>query len=228
MANTSLSTLRSWTRAEFKLDRLGKVWSDPEVNDSINEAILEIQNKWDYKWDENQTSTTFNTVVDTQDYAISTVASDLIAVDLIKYNTTTLSSTDYITLSALYSEFPSWDPQNYYLYGWNIGFSPIPTEINTVTLIYRWILANLTTDTDLSPFPTNFDKAIRLYASYVLLSKPGDTKNEQRAQLKLSNFEKEIEKLIKTYLTQDRGQFQYKTTYTPRISSYKRSRFANI
>lgn len=225
---TSLSNLRTGVRSEMKIDRLGKIFNDSDVNSAINEAILEIENRWDYKWDENQKTTTFNTVVDQQDYDLSTLISDFIAVDLVKYNNTTLNSSDFITLSALYSEFPSWDPQNYYLFGGNMWLSPIPTAISTVDVTYRGILSDLTLDADESPFGTNFDRAIKTYAAYILLSQPWDNKNLQRAKIKLQRFEESVAKLIKTYLTQDRGQFQYKTVYSPRISSYKRSRFANI
>jgi hypothetical protein len=228
MANTTLSTLRSGTRSEFKLDRLGKVWSDPEVNDAINEGILEIQNKGDFKWKENEKTTTLSTVASQQEYDLSTLITDFITLDLVKYEGNAIDSTEYKTINALYTTFPEGTPNSYYLYGWQLWLNPIPTEVGVVDITYRGILDDLTSDSDESPFSTKFDKAIKLYASYVLLSKPWDAKNEQRARLKLDKFQAEVAKLMKTFLFQDRGQFQYKTTYTPRTSSYRRSRFINI
>jgi len=117
MANTTLSTLRSGTRSEFKLDRLGKVWSDPEVNDAINEGILEIQNKGDFKWKENEKTTTLSTVASQQEYDLSTLITDFITLDLVKYEGNAIDSTEYKTINALYTTFPEGTPNSYYLYG---------------------------------------------------------------------------------------------------------------
>lgn len=224
---TNLSKLRSMGRSEMKLDRVWRVWNNEEWDNAINEAILEIQNQWDFKWDENQKTATFDSVEDQQEYDIKTLIPDFIGLDLVKYSDNPINSVDYINLKASYSQFPEWTPTSYYLYGGKIGLNPIPTVIDTVDITYRWILTDLEDDLDESPFGTNFDRAIVLYACYVLLNKPGDSKNFQRGEIKLKRFNEVIARLYKTYLIQDKGQLWFKNTYTPRSKIYasRRRRF---
>lgn len=91
----------------MKLDRVGRVWSDEEWNDAINEAILEIQNRGDFKWIENQQETTFPAIVDQQEYDLSTLVPNFIGLDLVKYDNVPLDSVNYVALKANTTTFPS-------------------------------------------------------------------------------------------------------------------------
>ncbi len=227
---TTLSKLRSMWRSEMKLDRVGRVWSDEEWNDAINEAILEIQNRGDFKWIENQQETTFPAIVDQQEYDLSTLVPNFIGLDLVKYDNVPLDSVNYVALKANTTTFPSWLPTEYYLYGGNLGLNPIPVTGYDVEIVYRAILSDLVLDTDESPFGQNFDRAIVTYASYTLLTKPWDSKNFQRSEIKMKRFNEIVGRLYKTYLIQDKAQFRFKTTYTPRSKVYasRRGRLSNI
>jgi hypothetical protein len=55
---STLSVLRSRVRAETKKDPNGKVWSDSEVNNAVNQAVFQIQSDTSFGLPETQTSTT--------------------------------------------------------------------------------------------------------------------------------------------------------------------------
>jgi len=220
MANTSLSKLRSKTRLEMKLDKIWRVWNDDELTDAINEAILEVQNYWNFKWSENRDIfPLFDSVPDQQAYDLP---DDFQSADLVKIDWKELDSADFIELKAFYSSFPSWTPINYSIFGWKLQLTPITTIIWDIDLTYRKFLPTLTDNADLSPFSLQFDRAIVLFASYALLTKPGDAKNFSRAQIKFDKrYKWEISKLYNAFLLPDRNQLQYKNSYrspTRRIS----------
>ena len=220
MANTVLSKLRSKLRSEMKLDKLWRVWNDEECNDAIWEWILELQTYWNFKWQENRVFyPTFSSVIAQQAYTLPT---DFQSVDQVKYDDRILESADFIELNAFYTTFPSWTPWNYSIFEWELQLTAIPNAIQDIDLIYRKFLTIPTTDSELSPFPFNFDRAIILFAAYTLLCQPWDNKNFNRATIKFDKrYKREAWKLFNTYLLPDRNQLRYKTNYQSRAHRYQ-------
>ena len=220
MANTALSTLRTGVRTEIKLDRLWKIWDDAEVNDAIIMGIEEVEAKGNYKFPQWQTDTTFDTVIAQQEYDMETLIVDFQGIELVQHDDRTLIPTTLKELKVLYRDFVDGAPTHYYIYGGQMGLHPIPNQIKTVDITYKKFVTLPVADTDLSPYPRAFDKAIKLYAAYTLLSQPADNKNLARAQSKLTRFTREIAKLFNAYLLPDRQNIHYKTSYRSR-SAYR-------
>ena len=216
MANTQLSVLRTGVRSEIKLDRLGKIWYNPEVDDAIGIALEEIEAKGNYKFPQNQTDVTFNTVISTQEYDMETEIPDFQGIELVQYDDKTLYPTTLEKLKRNYTDFVTGTPTHYYTYWGNIGLHPYPNAIKSVDVTYKKFVTLPTTDTEESPYPKAFDKAVKLYAAYTLLSQPADNKNLGRAKSKLDRFKKEIAKLYNAYLLPDRENIQYATNYRSR------------
>ena len=225
MANTTLSSLRSFGRKTFKIDRLWKVWDDSEWNDAIWGAIEEVQNYGNFRLQENNATTTFNTVVDQAEYDISTSITDLQGINVVEFDNVTLDTITYEDVIMDNETIPTGTPTNYYIYNNKIGLYPTPSVVDTVTVVYNKKLTLPTDDADESPLSSEYDRAIILYAQYTLLSDLWDPKNVQRASLRLQRFNKELGKLYNMDMLLDRNQLQYKNSYTPNVQLYKRNRF---
>lgn len=230
MANTTLSSLKTKTRQELKLDRLGKIWDSWEVGDAIQEALTDIENKGNFRWQENETEVSFNSVASTMEYDMETNIPSFQAINLVQYDDKTLKATTYKELKRTYSDFLEGTPTHYYIYNGNIWFHPYPVDVKVIDVTYTKHLTLPSTDTDTSPLPTDFDKAITLYAAYSLLMKPADGRSQQKAFAKLNMYKDVIGRLINSYLIPDRENMWYKSNYVPRQArtSYRSSRFRNI
>lgn len=163
---TTLIDLRTKLRTEYiRIDPNGKIRSDAVLDGYINRAYFQLQKDWQYKWNENIEDATTTTVGGQQEYGLPT---DYIALNLVRYQNQYLTKTDRITLKMENQNNPmvSGTPYQYYLYGGNIGFYPIPSTAMTIDLEYLKKLPKITTSQD-SLFPEEFDDAICAYAKYI-------------------------------------------------------------
>ena len=206
--------LRSAIRAQMKIDPRGKIWDDPEVNESITDAIDQISVDNDYKWEELKKTGTDTTVTDQQEYALP---SDFVTLDLVRYDWNPLASTTYSELKLLYKTFPSGTPVSYYERDYKLGLSSIPTS-NTwaIDYEYRCSAPVLTTDESMMIFRDNMKRTIVLAAAVILFGKYSDDKNITRTKNSQMQYERELSKAVKRNSLGDTNQIFYKTAYNPR------------
>lgn len=222
----TLSELRTLVRKEMKVDRNGRIWDNDSVDDAINLAILNVQKATNFGWQVNDACQTIQTVAWQETY---TLADNTQGIELVEYDKDALSTTNKIEVEALNKDLPSWTPRYYYVWNWSLGLSPIPTQSNVdIKVYYQKFLVPLQDDTDQLPFQGSFTKAVILYASYDLFAQTSDSTNLQRANVKLERYKWELNTIRLAYLIPDRGQVEYKTTYTSpsrRWTTNARSRY---
>jgi hypothetical protein len=68
----TLSELRVKVRQEMKIDRNGRIWDNPTVDDAINLAILTVQKAANFNWQMNDACTTIQTVAGQETYSLAT------------------------------------------------------------------------------------------------------------------------------------------------------------
>ena len=192
---TTLSELRTQLRTELKKDPNWKIWTDTELNRYINNSIVKIQKDWNYNWRENQSNTTFSTVVWTQEYALPT---NLWKIQLVRFNWNNLLKTEKIILKREQSTFVSWTPSKYYIYWAYIWFDVLPNSVWTVDFDYLKRLASLSLDSDESEFNSDFDILIIKYASFLAWSSLDWKQNT--ANSKLQEYQLELDTLVSTYI----------------------------
>lgn len=225
MPNTQRSELRSGTRREILKDRLGKIWDDSAIDKALDLAVEEVEARGNYKFPQNQTDATFNTVASQQEYDLETVAPEYQGIDLVQYDNVTLYPTTLEKLKRDYRDFIEGTPTHYYTYNGQLGLHPYPSTIKQVDITYKKVVSLGEADTAESPYPKAFDKAIELYAAYTCLAQPWDQKNLFSARTKLEQFKKEIAKLFNRFLLPDRENIIYRNNYIPRqarVSTYGR------
>lgn len=196
---TTLATLVSDLRNELKIDPNDKVWSQSLKEDYINEAYLQIQRDGEFNWRENQEElSTFPITGGTEKYDLP---SDFIRLDFIQLtdSITNLRSIDLATVRTRGTDGQS-EPSEYFIYGNEIGFYPIPDTSYNILMLYRKRLPTLTDSQD-SQLPADFDQAIVKYASYLAWSAPRG--NEGVAQSKLQDYEASVRRLRLAYIMQD-------------------------
>jgi len=205
MAST-LSEIRANLRDELTIDPNGKIWSDSVLNSYINNAYLQIQKDGNYKWRENASNTTFDTIVGTQEYALP---SDFIRLTLVRYNNNVLIPSDKITLKRQQNTFVNGQPSQYYIYGTNVGFDTIPNAVKEIDFDYQKKLAKLSDDTDTSELPEDFDDTIVKYASFLAWStKRG---NESTSANKLNEYRVLLDTLVNAYIFSDDVNLRFST-----------------
>jgi len=207
----TLSELRVKVRQEMKIDRNGRIWDNPTVDDAINLAILTVQKAANFNWQMNDACTTIQTVAGQETYSLAT---DNQWVQLVEYNKDALFTTNKLEVEALNKTLPQGTPRFYYIYNWALGLSPIPTTSNQeIKVFYQKFLVPLSADTDTLPFPADFCKTVVLYASYDLFAQTSDSTNIQRAKVKKERYQEELNTIRLAYLVPDRNQIEYKTSY---------------
>lgn len=207
----TLSELYAKVRSEMKVDRNGRIWSNADIKEAINLAILTVQKAANFNWQMNDTFQTIQTVAWQAEY---TLAIDTQGLELVEYNKSDLHTANKLEIEALNKTLPSGTPRFYYVYWGNLWLSPIPTTSNQeIKIWYQKFLVPLSADTDTLPFPYDFCKTVVLYASYDLFAQTSDSKNIQRADVKKTRYKEELNTIRLAYLIPDRGQVRYKTSY---------------
>jgi len=197
--------LRSSLRDEIRIDPNGKIWSDLILDTYIKQAIFQIQKDWNFEWRENQWgNNTFSLVPWTQEYDLP---SDFIRTDLVRYNGQVLQKTTQKQLKQLYTSFTSGTPFQYYILGSKIWFDVLPNDAWTIDFDYFKRLNAPLEDTNLSPFPEDFNISIIKYASYLAWSSPRG--NEQTAITKKNEYDVLINWLTNAYIFYDTNDLNF-------------------
>lgn len=207
----TLTGLYTKVRREMRIDRNGRIWSNEDIKEALNNAILQVQKSTNFWWQENDACQEIQTVQWEQEYSIATNTQ---WIKLAEYENRYLLSAQKETLLAIGETIPTWTPRYYYIWGGNIGLWPIPSTSNKeIKIHYQKFLIPLDQDTDTLPFPFDFTKTVVLYTAYDLFSQTSDSKNIQRANVKKQRYQEELNTLRLAYLVPDSNQMRYKTSY---------------
>lgn len=167
---STLQTLRSNLRSELKTDPNGRVWSDSVLDRNINEAVRTIQQDGSFSWFFNDGQHTESSVVGQGTYDLP---EDFARLELrgIKYDNYMLSKRDYRQVFDSYDLTQQGNPSVYYLRAsggvQQFGILPLPNSVKVISFLYRKLLPLMTSDTDESGMPSDFDEAIQAYAEYL-------------------------------------------------------------
>lgn len=194
---TSLSSYKSQLNDEVKIDKNDKLWSPEVKNQFLNQAYFQVQKDMNFKTRQNQAPAyPIAVVAGTQEYVLP---ADFIRTQLVTCNGLKIYAIDFIDLKAQNLGTAQGLPYNYYLYGGNIGFYPIPTNAD-IELYYLKKLPVMTSVQD-GVLPVDFDIAVVKYAAYLLWSTPRG--NRQTAQEKATDYEQVMNTLRMAFLYED-------------------------
>lgn len=165
---STLENLRGLARGEIKnLDPNGRVWSDAEIDNAVNNALSDIQAAGAFSWPENQKVGSIQTAAGVEEYDLPTGFVSVKALRGTSSNPSVISKEQAVLRGAA-----SGNPFAFYVYGRKIGFYPVPVASETFSMAYSAAHPKLTSGVD-SQFPEEFDQAIACRAAYyVIRSRP--------------------------------------------------------
>lgn len=197
---STLSSLRTLTRQQYRFDPNGRVFGNDELDNYIKQSYEHVQNEMWLLLDEKESLAISS---GTQEYALPTtlvtIADDGVLIDTFPLQQSTFEFTSGRTSQA--------KPTMYYLREkstWPyIGFIDIPDASYTISIFYKGYRPTLSSSQDATT-PTRFDLLIALYASYIAeYTLRGNTQNAIN-KLQAYNQEK---------LHTGKARFRGKTTF---------------
>jgi len=208
---STLSSLVSGLREYLKTDPNDKIWSLSTKEAAINNAYFHLQKDGNFRWPENEATTTQATTAGTAEYSLP---SDFIRLDLAQDSTALGELTPTSKSIVMRNGAGSGQPSSYYLFADKIGFYPTPDGGYTINLLYRKKLPTMTAVVDCA-FPADFDAAIVRMAAYIIWS---TTKNQNKTVQALEDYKIFLNQLRNAYLYQDANiSFGYQRGETRRI-----------
>ncbi len=199
---TSLSSLRTLTRQQYRFDPNGRVFGNDELDGYLQQAYKHVQRELGLTLDSKQT---LSITAGTSEYALSTSLCT-IKDDGVKIDTTPLGEASYEDTSGLTVQAK---PTRYYLRetasGLYIGFIDIPDASYTVNIFHKAYRTDLSSS-QAATTPVQFDLLIALYSAYIAeYTLRGNTQN---AVNKLAAYNQEKMHLGKTRY---KGQVTFRT-----------------
>lgn len=170
---TTAADLRTKFRDQYaKIDRTGKVWGNSVVNGFLNRAKDQIEKDTSYSLPINETSTTF-TITGATTYTLPT---DYVKNVLVSIWQNPLGKTDKQTITMRW--LTTWIPNQYYLYGWSIGFDT--TGWTSVSMLYkrRTLTISDSQDCELDDI---CDDALCAFATYLAFKSVGKVNEANQA-----------------------------------------------
>lgn len=160
--STTLPNLRIKCRTAYlKIDPNAKVWDDNMLDFYLNEWKRQVQYDTFFELPENQATEDYQLIKWVKEYDLP---SRFIKTTWVLFNwkELKLSSKDKCMWNS------EWMPNEYYLYGWKIGFYPTPSTSMTVNMLYCHELNEMSM-VIWTELPTDYDDVIVLYATYLML-----------------------------------------------------------
>jgi hypothetical protein len=209
---STLSSLVSDLREHIKSDPNDKIWSLSTKEAAINNAYFQLQKDGNFRWADNEATTTQATTAGTAEYALPT---DFIRMDLVQ-DSTALGELDPTSKSiVMRNGAGSGQPSSYYLFNQKLGLYPTPDAAYTLNILYRKRLATMTALVDCD-FPADFDPAIVRMAAFMLWS---TTKNKAKTAQALEDYKIFLQSLKNAFLFQDANiSFGYQRGSNRRIA----------
>lgn len=194
----TLQTLRDQLKDELKIDPNNSIWSNTVLNRAIVQAVRQIQQDGNYDWHFNDNETSMSTVVSQATYALATGFVRL-EDGTVKYNQYQLKPADYVWLKGTFTTLAQdGQPVYYYLRGNNLGVYPRPNAIQTLEYTFRKKLTDMSSDTDDSGLPDEFNEALTQFACYLTWN---DIEGrEDKAIAAINNYNEMIKGLFDQFL----------------------------
>lgn len=193
---STLSNLVSDLRDYIKSDPNDRIWSQASKESAINNAYFQLQKDGNFRWPENEGTTTQAMTAGTAEYALP---ADFIRLELVQDATALGELTPTSKSIVVRNGAGSGKPSSYYLYGGKLGFYPTPDSGYTMNILYRKRLPTMTAAVDCE-FPADFDPAIVRMAAYMIWS---TTKNQGKTAQALEDYKIFLQGLKNGYLFQD-------------------------
>jgi hypothetical protein len=160
--STTLSTLRTLTRQQYRFDPNGRVFGDTELDGYIQKSYKHVQEQLWLLLDSKQA---ISTVSGTQEYLLPTtlfkIEDDWVKIDTICLYESSYSDTSGTTVQG--------KPTQYYLReqetGTNIGFIANPDSAYTINVFYKGYRPDLSS-VQSTTINDKYDMLIALYAAY--------------------------------------------------------------
>lgn len=188
---SSLSTLRSLVRQEMKnMDPNGKVWSDSQVDQAVNDAQRRVQRMGAFQWPANAATANVSVTAGVQE---SDLPSDFVKARRVRLLNVDLQET---VKDDVFGDTSVGQPAFFYLEGTKIGLSPTPSGSGTIDMLY-WKSLPTITDSVPCALPDDFDRAIGKAGAYYLLA--GSPRYAQAAQQKLAELTFDVADLNSRY-----------------------------
>lgn len=195
---STLSSLRTKTRNELKIDLNGRIWGDSVVNSAIIQAVKQIQQDGNFDWHFNDAENSQATVISTGTYTLPTGFVRL-ENDTVKWDGHSLLPADFNWLKRTYSTLALDGQVSYYYLRRNeIGLYPRPNDTKTLEFSFRKKLTDMSGGSDDSGMESDFDEAIIQYASYLLWKQIQG--REDKAIQAIQNYKQAMEGLYAQYL----------------------------
>ena len=197
---STLSTLRSKFNNDVSINKSFQQWNSSLVDQFLNQAYYQVQKDGNFDWSENETSSTLTYTSNEAD-----LPSDFMVLSIVKAGTSTLSSTNKLSLVNNNADLTNTgSPSQYYLYGGKLGLDKVPTP--AVTIYYKKQLPDMTDVVD-SSFPDRFDTAIVKYAAYLAFSTylPSDP----RGQIRLQDYQQAFDSIFNYQIDDSSISFSY-------------------
>lgn len=222
----TLTELIGDLQAELKIDPQNRIWSLDTKISAINDAYTRVQKDWQYWRPENQFLRYINLSPAVQEYPLDYNAYDdiytlynwdytydifwniwqfreVVQASLIQqgtWNTQIRMSKCTKQWAIIQWTQQRWQPTCYYIWKNLIWFYQIPNMSYTVVLLYNSKLPKISYTQD-SLYPEEFNRAIVLYAAYMLNMQPWG--REQIATYKYKEYEDMMDTLRLTFLYRD-------------------------
>lgn len=159
---TSLSSLRTLTRNQYRFDPNGRVFGDTELDGYLQKAYKIVQQQLGLTLDNKEA---LSITIGTQEYLLPTtlfkIKDDGVLIDTMPLYESTYTETSGNTEQS--------KPSQYYLRetdtGLMIGFISIPDGSYTVNVFYEWYRPDLSSS-QATTINEKYDMLIALYAAY--------------------------------------------------------------
>lgn len=213
---TALSALVSELNDELKIDKKNKLWSLPAKERALNNAYFQVQKDMQFKIRECQEQFDIATQGGVREYDL---ASDFIHVDVVLYNNEEIHETEKTELAVeqRFANNVQGLPNEYYLWGLQIGFDPIPSSAGVCSIYGARKLPKMVTPSQGCVLPEDYNLAIVKYAAYLIWSGPRG--NRQTAQEKATDYKQEMNTLKTAYLLRRTRGLRWRPKRRKRYSS---------
>lgn len=153
----SLTVLRSTLSNDLLRDPNNRIRSIDTIDRSINVAYQKMQQDLLDMYEDGEQDTTITTSSGVVWY---TLPSDFLKIKIVTNNTQPLVRTTRKELQSQWYDLTTlWQPQQYYLYQWELRLYPVPDSAYTISVDYTWLLPTITTVQD-SLNPSYLDRAL--------------------------------------------------------------------
>jgi hypothetical protein len=194
--------------------------SNTQILRFINDANREICNR--YQWDFMESSANLSTVIGTQNYTLSGIASDLQQVVNLRITSpdtyegwlAPMTAEDFDRYNADPTSQANGTPTHYYFWNNSVYLFPVPDQVYTIQVRYIKVPTTLTT-ADQPDIPEEFQEVVTLGALYRAMQ---TNDNFDQALVIKNQMDTQVVDMLKRLRTQPTGSPRIMTTGYRRVN----------